>query len=470
MQTGTLTRDEITLSQYLDYAGAENMAVLKLATVDANVQGANGNNIDLAIRNHNLDDGKAVSVAQYEKLAAIPFTFERRRSSCIVRGATGQNLLICKGAFDEVLGLCTSVRQGGVAVPLDAEKQSFLLELSDALNKKGYRVLLAAEKQLFGIDEASEDGLEGLETCMTLEGMLSFIDPPKEDARESISQLKALGVRVKVLTGDNLPVALNVCQTLGLLSANDETDDDVQAVTGPQLAQIEDTPEFDAVVMTCTVFAKLTPLQKALVVGSLRRAGNCVGMLGDGINDCMALRRADVGISVDSGTSVAKGCADLILAEKGLGLIVDSVKTGRITHGNTIKYIKVGLAEWTSSADRLLMCVADGGIVQLWQRVQRLGRECLAALSTSKSDVDLMEGSRLIVTDAGSAAAGTEPALRYQPDCDSVGWRRRRVRADAQDVEHAGPATLRPRAGPHKLRNRHLDVCAGLVLLRRANG
>ncbi|KAM4063712.1 E1-E2 ATPase domain-containing protein [Hirsutella rhossiliensis] len=340
-KTGTLTKDEITLSQYLDYAGVENMAVLKLATVDAHVQGANGNNIDLAILNHRLAEGKTVSVAQYEKVAAIPFTFERRRSSCIVRGATGQNLLICKGAFDEVLELCTSVRQGGVAVPLDAEKKRVLMELSGALNKDGYRVLLIAEKKLSNVNLDDEDGLGALETRMTLEGVLSFIDPPKEDAAVSIVQLKALGVQVKVLTGDSLPVALNVCQSLGLVGADDETDDDVQAVTGPQLAQVEDTPEFDATVKACTVFAKLTPQQKALVVGSLRSAGHCVGMLGDGINDCMALRKADVGISVDSGASVAKDCADLILTEKGLGIIVASVKTGRITHGNTIKYIKM---------------------------------------------------------------------------------------------------------------------------------
>ncbi|PNY26216.1 Magnesium-transporting ATPase, P-type 1 [Tolypocladium capitatum] len=339
-KTGTLTKDEITLSQYLDYAGAENPSVLKLATVDAGVQGGNGNNIDLAILNYRLPDGKPVSVAQYEAVTAIPFTFERRRSACVVRGVTGQNLLVAKGAFDEVLGLCSSVRQGGVAVPLDPEKKKMLADRADALNGQGYRVLLVAEKQLDKVDLEDEDGLRELETRMTLEGLLSFVDPPKDDAADSIAQLKVLGVDVKVLTGDSLPVALNVCQVLGVLGTNDDTDDDLQAITGPELAELEGEEEFDAMVKTCTVFAKLTPTQKALVVGSLRKAGHCVGMLGDGINDCMALRKADVGISVDSGASVAKDCADLILTEKGLGIIVSSVRTGRITHGNTIKYIK----------------------------------------------------------------------------------------------------------------------------------
>ncbi|KAG6042704.1 hypothetical protein E4U17_001267 [Claviceps sp. LM77 group G4] len=177
---------------------------------------------------------------------------------------------------------------------------------------------------------------------MILEGVLSFIDPPKDDAAQSIAKLKDLGVQIKVLTGDALPVAVNVCQRLELISRDDVTEtDDAQAITGPELALLEGADEFDEVVRTCTVFAKLTPNQKALVVGSLRKAGHCVGMLGDGINDCMALRRADVGISVDSGASVAKDCADLVLTEKGLHIMVASVMTGRLTHGNTIKYIKM---------------------------------------------------------------------------------------------------------------------------------
>ncbi|RDA93297.1 hypothetical protein CP533_2026 [Ophiocordyceps camponoti-saundersi (nom. inval.)] len=340
-KTGTLTKDEITLCHFIDHSGAENMAVLKLAMVDASIQGSNGNNIDQAILQHRLRDSSTVSVASYEKLAAIPFTFERRRSSCVVRGATGQKLLICKGAYDEVLSLCSSVRQGGSSVVLDSNIKKDLARQADMLNSRGYRVLLVAEKHLDAVELDDEDGLNKLESRMTLEGMLTFIDPPKEDAAESVAQLKTLGVKIKVLTGDSLPVALNVCQALGLLGQDDATDDDVQAITGPELAPLEGTPDFDAMVKGCSVFAKLSPQQKALVVGSLRDGGNTVGMLGDGINDCMALRRADVGISVDSGANVAKECADLILTEKGLGIIVASVKTGRVTHGNTIKYIKM---------------------------------------------------------------------------------------------------------------------------------
>ena len=341
-KTGTLTKDEITLCQYLDLSGKSNTAVLKLATVDAKVQGSNGNNIDAAILAHRLADGESVSTSQYEKIAAIPFNFERRRSACVVKGNTGTNLLVCKGALEEVLRLCTQVRQGGIVLPLDYQKRTMLVERANALNKEGYRVLLVAMKPLGDINSEDEDGLNELESNMLLEGMISFIDPPKDDAAESIAQLKALGVQIKVLTGDALPVAVNVCQRLDLIGREDaEGDDDIQAITGPELALLEGTDEFDSVVKSCMVFAKLTPAQKASVIGSLRKGGHCVGMLGDGINDCMALRKADVGISVDSGASVAKDCADLILTEKGLGIIVSSVTVGRLTHGNTIKYIKM---------------------------------------------------------------------------------------------------------------------------------
>ncbi|KAG6032795.1 hypothetical protein E4U41_007125 [Claviceps citrina] len=341
-KTGTLTKDEITLCHFVDYAGESNAEVLKLATVDSVVQGSNGNSIDRAILEHRMADGRPVNTAPYEKVAAIPFNFERRRSACIVKGPTQKNVLIVKGAFEEVIRICSSVRQGGVTLPLDFQKKQTLITQANALNRDGYRVLLVAEKTVGEVNVHDEDGLHELESNMVLEGMLSFIDPPKDDAAESIAQLKDLGVEIKVLTGDALPVAVNVCQRLELIGHNDDTEnDDVQAITGPELALLEGTDEFDAVVKTCKVFAKLSPSQKAMVIGSLRKSGHCVGMLGDGINDCIALRKADVGISVDSGASVAKDCADLVLTEKGLHIMVTCVTTGRLTHGNTIKYIKM---------------------------------------------------------------------------------------------------------------------------------
>ncbi|KAG6221848.1 hypothetical protein E4U34_001771 [Claviceps purpurea] len=194
--TGTLTKDEITLRHYVEYTGKTNTDVLKLVTVDSVVQGSNGNNIDGATIEHRMADGRSINTAQYEKVAAIPLNFERHRSACIVKRATRTNLLIVKGAFEEVLRLCSTVRQGGVAVPLDFQKKEMLVTRTNRLNREGFRALL--------VDLRDEDSLQELETNMVLEGyglggMLSITDPPKDDAAQSIVELKDLGVQTESL-------------------------------------------------------------------------------------------------------------------------------------------------------------------------------------------------------------------------------------------------------------------------------
>ncbi|WZH39163.1 PMR1-Ca++-transporting P-type ATPase located in Golgi [Fusarium acuminatum] len=337
-KTGTLTKDELSVHRYTNLDEEENLNIIELAKVDSQIQGNSGNNMDRAILNYRLSHDEDVAVAHYDKVRVIPFDFERRRSGCVVRGITGQNLLIVKGAFEEVLARCPYMRCHGKSENLSDEQQQRWRRMALQMNMEGYRVLLLATRTL---GKTFVDDVDMLETNMTLEGIISFSDPPKDDAKEAIASLTELGVCVKVLTGDTLPVALNICRSLELLQQRDSTDDDADAISGPELALLEDSPEFDLAVERCSVFAKVTPKQKGLIVRSLQKAGQCVGMLGDGINDCGALRDADVGISVDSGAGVAKDCADLILTEKGLSIIVQSVILGRITHGNTIKYIKM---------------------------------------------------------------------------------------------------------------------------------
>jgi len=198
--------------------------------------------------------------------------------------------------------------------------------------------LLVARRQVSTSDMEDAESLEDLETSMTLEGLLTFLDPVKDDALESVTRLRAAGVEIKILTGDNLAVAINICQQIRL--AGDLDSDDIEAITGPDLALL-DGGEFDQTIQSCKVFAKLTPAQKAQVIHRLKKAGHCVGMLGDGVNDCLAIRAADAGISVDSGSRAAKDAADVILTEKGLNIIADAVRIGRVTHGNSIKYIKM---------------------------------------------------------------------------------------------------------------------------------
>lgn len=300
--------------------------------------------MDEAIKTYKLPDGSSVQTTKYERFTTIPFDFERRRSSCIVYGVAGGAMLICKGAFEEVFARCSAIQISDKIAPIDHAYKKRIKDRVRQINNAGYRVLLVATKSLPSAFFDDEDAIEETESNMIAHGLLAFIDPPRPDAATSIAQLKRLGVEVKVLTGDNLAVALNVCRSLDLVSAHESVEDGMQALTGYQLSLIAETPEFDRVVKDCKVFAKVTPSQKKAVITSLRKTGNCVGMLGDGMNDCLALKEADVGISVDSAAGAAKDCADFILTEKGLGIIADSVNVGRYTHANTIKYIKMVLS------------------------------------------------------------------------------------------------------------------------------
>lgn len=230
-------------------------------------------------------------------------------ASAIIRSVTQKHRLICKGAYDEVSALCSHIREGANAVELDATRRQKLAQQVAYLNAEGYRVIVVATKELHNFAHTGDELFEDLESNMTLEGLLTFLDPPKDDAATAIARLQNLGVDVRILTGDTLGVAMKVCRALNIVTHVEG--DEMQAITGPDLAKLEEDPEaFDRVVGSCKVFAKVTPGQKAQVVRSLKRSGHCVGMLGDGINDCIALRHADVGISVDSATGVAKDAAD----------------------------------------------------------------------------------------------------------------------------------------------------------------
>lgn len=313
-----------------------------MAHTNARYQSGKKNSVDSAILKHAASE--KVKVAQ-NKLGEIPFSFEARRSSCIILDDNGDIKVICKGAFEEVVARCESIRLDGKIVYLDGKKRRELTHRVNAFNSDGYRVILVATKALprvpMGVPVPNDYG--GLDQDMTVEGLLTFLDPPKDDAKASISRLQELGVDVRCLTGDNLGVAVKVCRDLNLVK--DADDQHIQAITGPELAKLGDTDEFHKTVKHCRVFAKLTPVQKGQVVDSLKnRHGKVVGMLGDGINDCIALRAADAGISVHTGQNVAKECADIILVKKDLSIIVDCILTGRITMGNTIKYIKMGFS------------------------------------------------------------------------------------------------------------------------------
>ncbi|KAI8872536.1 transmembrane protein, partial [Ramicandelaber brevisporus] len=349
-KTGTLTQDQVDLAAIRDAQLTERKVgdILHLAFINAAMQSGMRNALDDAIIR--AADERALL---YNKVDEIPFDFTRRRVSIALQhkhksagnNRTGSSLmLVCKGALEDTLAQCSFIASSGYTIydtaqptaPLADETRAAILEHSHNLNADGMRVLAIATKVLHSaVDDpiTTDPGLKiSDESDMVFHGMVAFLDPPKESAAPAIQDFAKLGVAIKVLTGDSLTIAQRVCRDVGI--------DTTVMVTGPQLEAMK-RGEFAEAVRSATVLAKLTPTQKLEVVKELQAQGRTVGFLGDGINDALALRGADVGISVETGTAIAKDAADVILTEKSLAVISWAIRRGRTTHGNTIKYIKM---------------------------------------------------------------------------------------------------------------------------------
>ncbi len=273
----------------------------------------------------------AATQSHYQKVDELPFDFVRRRLSVVVGGYDGSQLMVSKGAVEEMLDVSTHVQEGDVVRELDQATREALIARSQEYNKEGYRVLVVATREI-ARTEAKLQYKTTDEQQLVVRGFLTFFDPPKDSAAEAIRALREHGVAVKVLTGDNPIVTAKVCRDVGL--------DPGIPLLGHDVEYLNDI-ELDAAVNRTTVFAKLNPLQKARVVKALQARGHTVGFLGDGINDAPALRDADVGISVDTGTDIAKETADIILLEKSLMVLEEGVVKGRETFGNILKYLNM---------------------------------------------------------------------------------------------------------------------------------
>ncbi|QDY42759.1 magnesium-translocating P-type ATPase [Candidatus Pantoea soli] len=331
-KTGTLTQDNIILEHHLDCAGVENSRVLMLSWLNSHYQSGTPNLMDRAILRYGKHRISADMNDYYAKVDELPFDFVRRRVSVVVRDRRlNQQMLICKGAVEEMLSIASAEREGKLIQPLDDRRRAELLALAHQYNQQGFRVLLVASRML------EEPGLKQAlsvadEQGLTIEGLLTFLDPPKESAAKAIRALRDNGVSVKVLTGDNPVVTARICEQVGI--------DSGEIVTGDQIATLSDEQLAQAVTHSA-VFAKLTPLQKSRILRALQQQGHTVGFLGDGINDAPALRDADVGISVDSAADIAKESSDIILLEKDLMVLEEGVMKGRETFGNIIKYLNM---------------------------------------------------------------------------------------------------------------------------------
>lgn len=327
-KTGTLTSGEIVLDAAVDSNGFASEEVLRLAFTNSALETGIENPLDAAVLA--CGAAKGISAASPRKVDEIPYDFGRRRLSIVVEeeGKPGTNRLISKGAFANILAVCDKVDRDGEERPLDDEARASLDAMFRERSEEGFRVLALASATL----PAKADYTRGDEACLTFRGFLLFLDPPKSDAAETLRQLKALGIAVKVVSGDNRHITAHVARAVGL---------DAEALlTGEQVAALSDEALWHVLPRT-DLFVEIDPQQKERIVRALGRIGHSVGYLGDGINDAPALRAADVGISVDGAVEVARESADVILLRSDLGVLRQGVIDGRRTFVNTLKYISI---------------------------------------------------------------------------------------------------------------------------------
>lgn len=328
-KTGTLTQDRVVLEYHLNVDGAEDERVLRHAFLNSYFQTGLKNLIDIAVMARQQELGTGDLTERYTKVDEIPFDFERRRMSVVVRDRAGKTQLVTKGAVEEMLKCCSFAECGGSVLPLTDEVRSLVTSRSDAMNEQGMRVIAVAQKT--NPAPAGEFSAAD-ERDMVLIGFLAFLDPPKDTTKAAVQALAEYGVSVKILTGDNEKVTRAICSQVGLDAENMLLGSEIDALTDAQLGRL---------AAGVTVFAKLSPAQKARIVSVLRERGHSVGFMGDGINDAAAMRAADVGISVDTAVDIAKETAGVVLLEKDLMVLERGVIEGRKIYANMIKYIKI---------------------------------------------------------------------------------------------------------------------------------
>ena len=319
-KTGTLTEGTVKVESALDVNGNISEKVFTYAYINAFYETGFTNPIDEAILNY-----RKIDLSAYIKQDEIPYDFIRKRLSIVVRH-DDQHLLVAKGALTNILEVCSSAESDDGKIVEIAQLHDQIQKHFEEFSNNGFRTLGIAYKNLQSealINKSDENN-------MIFIGFLTLFDPPKANIAETINSLKSLGVSLKIITGDNHLVASSLSKKMGL--------EGIEIITGPELKQMSD----DALLRRVggvNVFAEIEPNQKERIIITLRKAGNVVGYMGDGINDASALHAADVGISVDTAADVAKDAADIVLLEKDLGVLVEGVREGRTTFANTLKYV-----------------------------------------------------------------------------------------------------------------------------------
>ncbi|KAL2616381.1 hypothetical protein AAZV13_08G123500 [Glycine max] len=358
-KTGTLTINHAIMVNHLDCRGLPQEKVLRYAFFNSYFKSDQKYPLDDAILAFVYSNGFRFQPSKWRKIDEIPFDFIRRRVSIILETEDKHSqffgrFLVTKGALLEVLRVCSFIENfdKDEISPFSSDDYQRILNLSEDLSNEGLRVIAVAIRKLkmpqkCETSNGSKREEEDIERDMMFLGLITFFDPPKDSAKQALRRLSEKGVKAKVLTGDSLSLTTRVCREVGISTTH--------VITGPELEQL-DQDTFHETVQRATVLARLTPIQKQRVVQSLQTIENhVVGFLGDGVNDSLALDAANVSISVDSGVAIAKDMADIILLEKDLNVLVAGVEHGRISFGNTMKYVKMSVIANLGSVISLLI-------------------------------------------------------------------------------------------------------------------
>ena len=330
-KTGTLTENDIKLQKYIDVNGKENIDILEYAYLNSYYGTGIKNLVDRAIISYGKENNIDNKIVKYEKVDEIPFDYTRRRMSVVVKSDNDYRM-ITKGALEEILKVCTKVKDGKSIININNDITKIINNKVNELSNSGMQVIALAEKK---INAKIYDLKFSKEDDMVFIGLVAFLDPPKKDVEKTLKKLKEIGIKTKILTGDNPYATKNICSVVGLNSDN--------IILGSDIDLMDDD-KLSLVIEKTDVFARLNPIQKERVVKAYRNNGHVVSYMGDGVNDAPSLHAADVGISVDSAMDIAKEASHIILLEKNLDVIYDGVIEGRKVYGNIIKYMKMALS------------------------------------------------------------------------------------------------------------------------------
>mgnify|MGYP005872315453 CR=1 FL=1 len=332
-KTGTLTEDKIVLQKYIDVNGNEDTSILEYAYLNSYFGTGMKNLVDRAIITYGNEKNVKEIVNDYTKIDEIPFDYTRKRMSVVVKSNKNNGYrMFTKGALEEILKVCTKVKYNGHVNELTPEMVEIVEQKAKEYAVQGMQVIAIASKREYrGVNVFNVSD----EANMTFIGFVAFLDPAKKDVKSTLKKLKNIGITTKILTGDNPYAANNICNLVGLENKETLLGTDIDKMSDEELAKK---------VEEVNVFARMNPLQKERVVKQLKNNGHVVGYMGDGVNDSPSLHIADVGISVNTATDIAKEAADIILLERSLKVIYEGVIEGRRVYGNIIKYMKMALS------------------------------------------------------------------------------------------------------------------------------